>query len=508
MERRINKLIGVFNPQFRSFAYTLLSLGILSIGYSIRVLNLEQFPIQADEATGAYFVAQSQEGSYAYNPQHFHGPTLIYLGNMITTLFEEDSWSKLTQKTLRRIPVFSSLGILIIILAHRKALGVGACLIAGSLVAASPFLVYYNRIFIHETLLAFFLSVSLAVLYQFRDTINHRKSTVLGMFLGISVATKETFVITVFAWLLVGVFLGIGRKFLVKKDYLYLLTIAFSFIGSAGFLSTNFGSDWDRFFDFITTYWKYQTTEGHHQPFYHYFTQFALPTINRGLFWWEGFVFWLSLLTCFTKRKENLVGHFFFFAGFLQIIIYSLISYKVPWLMLVPWLHLTIATALSLSIFGKKYHWSLVLLLLVITLFCYFYQSWRIVTEYHSDTRNPFAYVPTSKSIVEWEKRITQDFSGSINLLSPEQKSYVIGTDYWPLPWYLRKLEPITYTANTPTMVALKKAPIVIGIGKACDQIIPLIRKTHYLRFQGLREGVTLRVLIKKDIYDEADSSQ
>ena len=500
-----NKSIESSNSFFHFLAYPLLCLGILWLGFYIRVHNLEQFPVQADEATGAYFVAQSFEGNYAYNPHHFHGPTLIYAGNMIARFFGENSWQSLTQKSLRLVPIFSSLGILIILFAHRKALGTGSILITTSLIATSPFLVYYNRIFIHETLLALFSGTSLATLYQFHNTINHRKSVLLGIFIGFSVATKETFVITVFAWLVVGASLGIGKKFVLSRDYPSLLTFSFVFLGSAGFLSTNLGSEWGNFFDFITTYWKYQTTEGHHKPFYYYFTQFALPSINRGLFWWEGLVFWLSLLTCFTKKKENLKGYFFFFSGTLQMIIYSLIPYKVPWLMLVPWLHFTIATGLSLSALGKKYRWSLVIIPFIVILIWHFYQSYRIVSRYHSDTRNPFAYVPSSKTLVKWENSINRDFLHHMHLFSSEQKSYVIGSDYWPLPWYLRKLTNIFFIKSAPKNIQLNEAPMVIGVGSTCDLLTPIMKQTHGLRFQGLRNGVTLRVFIRKDLKSEAD---
>jgi len=129
-------------------------IGIVILSLTLRLQNLEKRPIHADEATGARILARQLAGEdYQFDPQHFHGPLLSLSSLPIARSRSETSWSELSTTTLRLGAVIAGLLVVFTPLLWRRSIGPWGALAAAALLASSPLMVYYNRMYIHESLL-------------------------------------------------------------------------------------------------------------------------------------------------------------------------------------------------------------------------------------------------------------------------------------------------------------------------------------------------------------------
>ena len=513
-----------------SIPYILLSLAILSFAFFVRTSQLESFPLHADEATGAHFVGQSLEGSYQYNPNHFHGPTLIYFAKLSAFFSQQDTWTQLNQQSLRNVNVCAGMFLILLILCSYPTLGKKATLISALFLSCSPFITYYNRIFIHESVLSLFLFLALAIVYHFFKKPTYLKAVLIGICLGMAASTKETFVITLFSWTVSYLLWSRDKLSFLKNNILKILTAFFVSFFTIALFYTAFFEHPKGFFDFFKAFWSYKTTAGHDKAFDYYIKLLFLPSSYGKLFWWEGSIFLLGILSYTFQKKKSKVASFFLLTGGIHFIVYSLLSYKVPWLVLIPWTCLILFAGVSIATWmnslsvSEKTTSTIVLgsegnnkntnsninlfnakdiklaiaigLILIISL-GHIQQCYRMLTRFHSDHRNPYAYVPSSKSIISW----SQGLDELTNTKAFEGESYVIGNDYWPLPWYLKKIHAVHYTSEIPEKV--DKAPLVIVMPAMKDKLLQHLANSHQPTFQGLRHEVSMIVFIRNDIWEE-----
>jgi predicted membrane-bound mannosyltransferase len=78
------------------------------------------------------------------------------------------------------------------------------------------------------------------------------------------------------------------------------------------------------------------------------------------------------------------------------------------------------------------------------------FQAWRAGVEFAADPRNPYVYAQTSQDILNLVNRVDalaqadpQKYSMVVKLIAPE-------SDYWPLPWYLRRFNQVGYWSQIP----------------------------------------------------------
>ena len=114
-----------------------------------------------------------------------------------------------------------------------------------------------------------------------------------------------------------------------------------------------------------------------------------------------------------------------------------------------------------------------------------------------NDSRNPYAYVPTSKDAAKVERWLHE-----LSAL-PDAPSLtpiaVIGQEYWPLPWYLRTFETIGYW-STPVQ-GIIDLPMIFAMPaqtQACDK---LLGTTHTQLPRGLRANVAVTLYLRNDIW-------
>ncbi len=140
----------------RGCAGALVAIALIS-GLALRLARLDVRPMHHDEANQAVkFGALLERGEYHYDTQDHHGPTLYYLTLPAAWLRGQATLASLDERTLRGVTaVFGAATILLLPLLSGGA-GRTAAATSAWLLALSPAMVFYSRMFIQESLFACF----------------------------------------------------------------------------------------------------------------------------------------------------------------------------------------------------------------------------------------------------------------------------------------------------------------------------------------------------------------
>ena len=225
--------------------------------------------------------------------------------------------------------------------------------------------------------------------------------------------------------------------------------IVVSILFYSSFFSNNAG-----ILDSIKTFTNYFTKAGansnHNHPWYYYF-ELMLYSNNDKVFFSEILILLFSFIgiyfSFFCKKENQGITLFKFLSLFslLQLIVYSAIPYKTPWLALNFWIGFLMLAAFGITMFYllfiRKAPRVIFTLFIALVLLHNLWQTYNINLKYPYQPENPFTYSQATFDVVVLTKRIT-DISDSI----PEGKKVLINvvapvSDYWPLPWYLRKFK-------------------------------------------------------------------
>ncbi|MFU8848568.1 MAG: flippase activity-associated protein Agl23 [Opitutales bacterium] len=487
-------------------------IAVMALALWLRIDDLEARPIHADEATGAYFLSQRLENSgYRFDPTHFHGPLLSLISTPLAKIFGQHNWLELSLGMLRLGPVVAGLLTVLTPLLWLRRIGPVAALGAGALLASSPLLVYYNRMFIHESWLVLFGMLTAAAVYEVIHRPNRKRALLAGLAAGLMFATKSTVAISLLSWCLAGGCCWL----LLRRDSerleqaptfsAYLkpaLWFALALLATGTLFYTNGFRQPGGIVDAIRTYFVYETTPGHDKPMGYYFELLVWPKQMIGMRWSEAGVALLGMLTCLSviRRKERQPLIAFMAIGvLLHLLIYSLISYKTPWLMSLPW---ALACLLAGCVFsrngtGAGYAKSLLLyagfgLILIFQTYQSMHSSGRLAN--HPD--NPYVYVPTSKNMVQlpsWLADLEAFQGGDLGMIA------VVGQGYWPLPWYLRGFGPVGYWPEAPE--GLSQFPLVFSLPENTPACRELLEETHTQLPRSLRHNVPLNLFLSNDIW-------
>ena len=138
----------------------------LTAGLALRLARLDVRPMHHDEANQAVkFGALLERGEYRYDAHDHHGPTLYYLTLPAAWLRGQTTLASLDERTLRGVTaVFGAATILLLPLLSARRLAGRRWPPARGLLALSPAMVFYSRMFIQESLFACFtLAFAIAV---------------------------------------------------------------------------------------------------------------------------------------------------------------------------------------------------------------------------------------------------------------------------------------------------------------------------------------------------------
>ena len=479
-------------------------IAVLFTGTFLRFDELSKRPFHADEATGARLTAARMEsGDYRFDPLHYHGPTLSRLTMSLCQIRGETSWQEMTKTTPRLLTASAGVLLLLVPLLWRRRFGDGPMLLAAAFLATSPLLVYYSRMFIHESLLVLFGMLAMVSLTR------APRWGIPGLLIGLMFATKESFAISMIAWTGAAVMVALenhkqlDRAWWISAWREYRVPVATSLL-TAALVAGYFYTDAFRLprgaIDAVRTFFVYETVAGHDKPFGYYFNLLALPGKSGGV-WWFGTPAAVLALLGFALGFRRPVVRFIAYAAAGHFLIYSLIAYKTPWLACLPWAHVCLLAGFSVAGFSGRRLWlkTALCLLAGTCLVTQFTQARRASGRLASDARNPLAYVPTRaeiETLAPWLEKLRHSAPG--NSLEPVA---VIGTDYWPLPWYLRSFEKIGYWPLPPDDLA--SMPLVFAMPETAETVANQLRQSHTLLPRGLRAEVPVILFVRNDIWNQ-----
>lgn len=488
-------------------ALALCWIAVIAAGAFLRFEQLSKRPFHADEATGARLTAARMEsGDYRFDPLHYHGPLLSSLAIPLARTHGENRWQELTKGSLRLLPALAGTLLLLVPLLWRKRFGDGPMLLAAALLATSPLLGYYSQMFIHESLLVLFGMLALACLIRFP------RYGIPGLCIGLMFATKESFAISILAWTGAGLLIAwehrksIDRAWRISAWENHRVPVAASLllaaVSSAFFYSDGFRQP-AGIVDAIRTFFVYKTGEGHDKVFAYYAELLAIPAKSGGVWWFGTPVLLLALfafLASFGRGARSPYAiRFLAYAAAGHFLIYSIIAYKTPWLASLPWAHICLLAGFAITGFPRRgMPVKLLLGLLVIaSLVTQLRQTRHATGRLASDERNPFAYVPTRNDIEDLEPWLEKLRRAAPEI--PLEPVVVVGSDYWPLPWYLRSFDKIGYWPEAPA--DMESHALVFTMPEAAEAAMARLAATHVQLPRGLRAGVPVQLFIRNDLW-------
>ncbi|MDP3582461.1 MAG: hypothetical protein Q8S39_11040, partial [Ignavibacteria bacterium] len=222
-----------------------------------------------------------------------------------------------------------------------------------------------------------------------------------------------------------------------------------------------------------------------------------------------------GVFRAFSKTSINLNGidfiKFIIIFTIIVTIIYSAIPYKTPWTMTTFWQGMILVAAfgfVELAKFIPRANWYLLLSLFGIFMFV---QAYYISIVYSSHPNNPYVYSHAGYDVKTIERLMMKVVKAQREKENTPIYIAAPKSDYWPLPWYLRKFSKTSWNENIDNDVY--KFPIVITTPEfESDLIEKLYTKAPagsahlyvplFDKHIELRPGKEMRGYIRKDYFD------
>src|SRR5262249_47213957 len=138
-------------------------------------------------------------GTFKYDPNEHHGPTLYYATQLIERLSAAPDFDQFTEARFRLVTVGFGVGLVLLLVLTVDGLGRRATLWAALFLAVSPAFVFYSRYYIHEMLLIVFTALALGSGWRYWQSRRVGWALLAGAAIGLMDATKETFVLNLAA---------------------------------------------------------------------------------------------------------------------------------------------------------------------------------------------------------------------------------------------------------------------------------------------------------------------
>ena len=513
----------------------LLILAATIVTIALRMPRLEQRPMHVDEAVNAVkFGSLLEEGDYRYDPHEYHGPTLNYFTLLPAWLSGVQKYADLSEFTLRIVPVFFGVLLVLLPLLLVDGLGWPATIIAAVLTAVSPAMVFYSRYYIHEMLLVCFTFAVIVCGWRYTQNKNIKWALLTGIFLGLMHATKETCIIA-FGSMLLALLLtlllrrrqeDISNTIKAIKPWHIIVTIVAAVIVSTLFYSSFFTNPTgvlDSFRTYTTYFNRASQNQWHIHRWYYYLDILTWIEGFERLTWNEDFIVVLAVvgfIIAMTKKSTSPVNfnllRFVAFYTLIMTVIYSAIPYKTPWSML-SFLHgmiLLAGVGAAILIKVSLYWWEKLAVWILLVSFGLLPpagQAYLGSFHYYADPSNPYVYAHSVTDVFDINQRIEE-----VAQAHPDGRNMYIQVicpagDYWPLPWYLRSFPNVGWWNSVDENVPA--APVIIASPSAEPALMrklyelpPPGEKNLYVplfdSYMELRPQVELRGYVTKELWD------
>ncbi len=488
------------------------------LALAIRTYSLDARPMHTDEAVQAVKFGQLLDsGRYEFDPEHFHGPSLYYFTLPVAWIRGQENLLQIDEITVRLVSVIFGSALILSLFWLRDGLGPIGTVLTGALMAFSPALVYYSRYYIQEPLLITFTSCAVACGWRCYRNPKMIWALATGIFAGLMHATKESSLINL---------IGIGAALMfccittvrahgvisVNLKTRRAVRLGLSALGAAALVSAAFYSSFltnlSGIADAIISPFVYSLESGHEKPFYYYMALLTGLEGGLGILSGEVTVCIFALGAAFIGFRRNWLmtptgqlRRFLASYTIILFIIYSLIPYKTPWLVLSLLLGLALLAGSGLQAIFDRCPIPLMRLgistLLIITLVFLLRGVYLTNFRYYADARNPYAYVHPNTDVLKIEDRIKG--LAEVSPDGPKMTIKVISEEYWPLPWYLRHYENVGYWNDMPET---PDASVIIVSAKLQQKLETRISRKYQVEYRGLRPGVILLIYVEQKLWN------
>jgi uncharacterized protein (TIGR03663 family) len=512
------------------------------LALALRLPRLQQRPMHGDEAVHAIkFGKLLEEGVYTYDPDEYHGPTLNYLTLIPAWLTGAANLTQVSEFTLRIVPVFFGVCLVLLLLLVARPLGTGATVYAAVLTAVSPAMVFYSRYYIQEVLLVCFTFGAIASGCRYARNRSMAWALLTGVFLGLMHASKETCVIA-FGSMVLALLLTLLMQRRDGSLLTALKTVRRSHWAGAlaagivvsGLFHSSFLTNPVGIIDSIRTYTTYLGRASgsaiHLHPWSYYLEMLVYFRYGDGPIWTEALIVLLAvvgLVAAMTKKglssANSPLVRFIAFYTIIMTVVYSAVPYKTPWCLL-GFLHGMILLAgvgavVVVRLVPNVLPRLIVLFLLFDTSVHLTWEACRASYTFDADSRNPYVYAHPTAEVFTIVRAI-EEYAGAhedgrnmpIEVICP-------GDDYWPLPWYLRAFKRLSWlnhvagdTDSAPLIIA---SPDVEGaLTRKLYTLTPLEKRQMYLflfdkpYYVWLRPEVKLFGFVRRDLWDYLQRQQ
>ncbi len=503
-------LSNLNNPRLICVVFSFLAVGILAIGLWQRIQFSNARIMHSDEAVQAYQLWTLMEtGDYQYDPVDKHGPTLYYFAAFLNRLagIEPD---QLDDQNTRWLPIISGAALMVLLLAWNRRCDY-TLLLAVALFAFSPFPIIYGSYFVQESLFVFLGFVTLYFANQYWFQPSRVVAICLGLAAGLLFATKETSVIHFFCIAVAIQFIAWRRRgeFKLSKQFDWRLLgtalLSFGFVWVV--LFSSFFTHFDGLLDSVRSLFLFVERaegQGHEKPWLYYLSLFW-PHVAEGASWGELMfliVAFLGLGVSLVRKSSSDLERslqLLILYGFICFVVYSLIPYKTPWLMLTSYASFCLAAAYFIvsltTLFREKWQ---ITIIVIFSLFLVYEQAALAAQakRYASDSRNPYIYQHTSSQFQKLIDRL--ETLEELDQTSPLEVAVVGDETAWPLAWYWRSSGTIGYWSEGDEVPNLE---VVIKPASSREASSDPLFETHIVEYHGLRENVVLECWIGKRLW-------
>jgi uncharacterized protein (TIGR03663 family) len=495
----------------------------LLAGLALRLARLDARPMHHDEANQAVkFGALVERGEYRYDAHDHHGPTLYYLTLPAAWLRGQFTLAALDERTLRAVPVaFGAVTILLLPLLAR-AIGRDAVAAAALLVATSPAMVFYSRMYIQESLFACFTLAFTIALGRAATEPGSRWPLLAGLAAGLAIATKETAAIVLPAAIVACAFAvfstrGGGASLSQASakadarpagDTKVRVSVG---LASAAVVSVLFYSSFLTDpagilgpFRAVGDYVDRGVAPAAHVQPWHYYLGLLAWSATGGLTWTEGVVLLLAIGGGVAAWRQGFWGRYLVVDAVIATAIFSAIPYKTPWNLLPFYALILVLAGMGVACLARAVPMRGAAAVAVGALVAsghLAWQAWRASVVYGADPRNPYVYAQTVPDAVRMAVRIRElaalhrDGAGTrVSVIAPPHEQ-------WPLPWYLRSMPNVGYWTEPGDPSALG-APLVVAAAAHTATLDASLGDRYVSEFFGLRPEVLLVLYTDRGLWD------
>jgi uncharacterized protein (TIGR03663 family) len=409
----------------------------------VRLPGLASRPIHPDEAVNAFILEETiATGHHTYRAHDHHGPTLHYAAAALLVPAGLRRAADFELWHLRLLPTLCGAALAASALLFRRSLGLAASFAAATALAlAAPF-VYFSGTYIHELLLILLFAGWLAAFWRWRSRPSTASAVISGSLAGLMLATKGTAVLLLVPFALVGL---PGSPAPWPRRLAGLVLQAAAATAVVLFVFGGLGRNPAGAFDLFRAIGP-QTARGlgseHAYPFFTYFNWLFAPS-PVGVPWSA----WL--LAAFAaagpwRGRRAAFARWLATGAVLIVVLFSFLPYKTPWLALAWLLPLALLAGRGAAALARSPHARPALRFTVasVALGLLAAESYARCVRHPVAPGNPFAYSPGSPDL--------DRLAVALAAIPPDELVQVVATDYWPLPWTLRRHTRVGYWPEPP----------------------------------------------------------